>query len=99
MSVCPSVRHWSQTRTRAQSPVTDGISDQHKDRRKHITPRGGNQLSTVLVKVPSNSFLLRMPEMDQEPKAPEVAEENVKPGGLSFEVCDLILLGRKITNA
>ena len=51
------------------------------------------------VKVPSNSFLLRMPEMDQEPKAPEVAEENVKPGGLSFEVCDLILLRRKITYA
>ena len=27
-----------------------------------------------------------MPEMDQELKAPEGAEENVKPGGLSFEV-------------
>ena len=27
-----------------------------------------------------------MPEMDQEQKAPEVAESNVKPGGLSFEV-------------
>ena len=40
----------------------------------------------VSLKVLFNFSLLRMPEMDQEPKAPEVAEENVKPGGLSFEV-------------
>ena len=73
----------SLVQTRARSPVTDGISDEHKDRRILITIRGEvSRLSRDKVL----KTLLRMPEMDQEQKAPEVAESNVKPGGLSFEV-------------
>merc|ERR1711971_1362954 len=64
--------------------VTDGISDEHKDQRILITIRG--EVSSLSQDKVINTPLLRMPEMDQEQKAPEVAESDVKPGGLSFEV-------------